>query len=303
MKNSNPLVSVLMPVYNGEKYLFEAIQSILNQTYQNFEILIIDDCSTDNSVRIIQSINDKRVRFLQNKENLGQTKTLNKGIYIAKGKYIARQDQDDLSENLRLELQVNYLEKYPDIKLVGSSINFIDNRGNLITKRKAVIGHNKIINAFSIDNQIAHSSAMFCKSTATKLNGYSLEYKISQDFEFWLRFANENKLDNLDENLISIRMHEAQTLKNKKKNKNYYFEFMKVYQFLLDNHLLNKKSKKLSQLKILLYTYYYENKLFYFIKIILFLMKNFGMLNNRYFWIWIRNRIELKKSILINEKI
>ena len=118
MKSFNPLVTVLMPVYNGEKYLAEAIESVLNQTFADFELLIIDDCSSDNSVEIIQSYNDNRLKLIINEENIGQSKTLNKGIEFAKGKYIARLDQDDLSYKERLQIQI---EKISDSEISNAA--------------------------------------------------------------------------------------------------------------------------------------------------------------------------------------
>ena len=108
---SKPLVSVLMAVYNGEKYLLEAIESILNQTYTNFEFLIINDGSTDSTEEIILSYSDQRIRYIKNEQNLKLIASLNKGLDLAKGKYIARMDADDISLPDRLEKQVNFLER------------------------------------------------------------------------------------------------------------------------------------------------------------------------------------------------
>ena len=109
MKSSSTLVTVLMPVYNGEKYLAEAIESVLNQTYTNFEFLIIDDCSTDESIKIIKSFKDRRMRLIQNQKNLGQSENMNKGLQMAKGIYVARMDQDDKSYKNRLEKQLYFI--------------------------------------------------------------------------------------------------------------------------------------------------------------------------------------------------
>ena len=110
----NPLVSILMPVYNSEKYLREAIKSILNQTFTNFELIIINDGSTDNSLKIIKSFKDNRIKIIKNKGNLGLIKTLNKGIDLAQGKYIARMDADDIAMPKRLEKQIAFFNENPD---------------------------------------------------------------------------------------------------------------------------------------------------------------------------------------------
>ncbi len=116
----NPKVTVLMPVYNAEKYLKTAIESILKQTFSDFELLIINDGSTDGSEEIIRSFNDKRIRLFNNEQNLGIIKTLNKGLNLAKGEYIIRMDADDISLPDRLELQVKYMEENPGIGISGT---------------------------------------------------------------------------------------------------------------------------------------------------------------------------------------
>ena len=128
---SAPKISVIMPTYNSESFLRESIDSILNQTFKDFELIVIDDCSTDSSLKIIKEYKrkDNRIFFLKNDKNLGHNKTRNKGLKIAKGKYIAILDSDDISLEKRLEIQYAYLEKNPHIFLVGSSAIYIDENG------------------------------------------------------------------------------------------------------------------------------------------------------------------------------
>ena len=111
MTNTQPKISVLMPVYNCEKFLKKAIDSILNQTFDNFEYIIINDGSTDNTLNIIKSYKDKRIKIINNSKNLGISRSLNKGIRQAKGEYIARHDSDDISDLNRFKLQLEYLGK------------------------------------------------------------------------------------------------------------------------------------------------------------------------------------------------
>ena len=131
MKIDRPEISVLMPVYNGDKFLAKAVNSILNQTFNNFEFIIINDGSTDNSLTILKSFNDKRINIINNTENKGITFALNKGLKSAKGKYIARQDQDDISDPNRFLLQIEYLEKH-NIDLVDTNFIFIDENDHYI---------------------------------------------------------------------------------------------------------------------------------------------------------------------------
>jgi glycosyltransferase involved in cell wall biosynthesis len=127
-----PRISVVMSVYNGEKYLRQAIESILQQTYTDFEFIIIDDGSTDSSREIIQSYDDKRIRLVINEQNIGLTKSLNKGIRLAKGEFIARMDADDISLPQRFEKQVAYLDSHPEVGVLGTYANIIDHRGKII---------------------------------------------------------------------------------------------------------------------------------------------------------------------------
>lgn len=122
MTNRLPSVTILMPVYNGERFLRQTIESILNQTFTDFEYLIIDDASTDTSRDIIRCFNDPRIRLVENVKNDGLIKTLNRGLALAQGEYIARQDQDDISHPTRIEKQFAFLNDNPEIVLLGTQI-------------------------------------------------------------------------------------------------------------------------------------------------------------------------------------
>ncbi len=130
-KNHDPLISVVMSVYNGERYLSEAIDSILSQTFTDFEFIIIDDGSTDTSAEIVHSYEDERVSLIRQK-NTGLAAALNKGIELAKGEYIARMDADDVSLPERLEVQVDYLKRHPDVIALGSAADCMDENGNFV---------------------------------------------------------------------------------------------------------------------------------------------------------------------------
>ena len=122
----NPKVAVLMSVYNGEKYLREAINSILSQTFNDFEFLIINDGSTDGTADILKSYTDSRIKIINNEKNIGLTKSLNKGLKIAKGEYIARQDADDISMPERLKEEVAFLEIHKDYAVVGTFVKILN---------------------------------------------------------------------------------------------------------------------------------------------------------------------------------
>ena len=133
---SRPKVSVLMSVYNGERYLSESVESILDQTYSDFEFIIVDDASEDGTWQMLTTYvgRDSRIVLIRNKENIGLTRSLNKGLALARGKYIARQDADDVSVPERLAKQVAFLERHPSVVLLGTAIEWIRDSGDLIGK-------------------------------------------------------------------------------------------------------------------------------------------------------------------------
>lgn len=203
-----PIITVLISVYNGEKYLCEAIDSILNQTFKDFEFLIINDVSTDNSKKIILSYDDKRIRYFENKKNLGLTKSLNNGLKIAKGEYIARQDADDVSAPERLEKQLRFLDSYSDYAVVGSFTKIIDEKSKVIYRLKRPIYFPEIKRALMIDNCITHGSVMIRKKCLLEIGFYDEDMNRSQDYELWLRLSEQYKLANLPKYLYSWRQHE-----------------------------------------------------------------------------------------------
>jgi glycosyltransferase involved in cell wall biosynthesis len=205
MINSSPLVSVLMPVYNGEKYLREAIDSILNQTFTDFEFLIINDGSTDDTENIILSYTDARIRYLKNKENLKLIATLNKGLDLAQGKYIARMDADDISLPKRLEQQVDFMEKNPNIGLLGSWVrNFGEGNDYDITFN---IGHRNIRFELFFHNYFHHPSVMLRTEILRKYNLYFPRVLHAEDYALWINLSNYTEFEILPAILLYYRSH------------------------------------------------------------------------------------------------
>ncbi len=219
MNSQTPLVTVLMPVYNGSRYLDEAIESILNQTFMDFEFLIIDDGSTDDSIKIIRSYRDSRIRLVENENNLGQSTSLNKGINLALGEYIARMDQDDISLPERLEEQINYFKNHTDISVLGTWWKAIeDGEGNKIYKELR-LPEDPDTCAFWMyfygNQPIAHPCSMFKKNEIKELGGYNEYYKVAQDLELWLRaLLNKLKFANVPKFLFHYRLHQNQGSKS-----------------------------------------------------------------------------------------
>ncbi|MDK2932820.1 MAG: hypothetical protein PWP27_630 [Clostridiales bacterium] len=207
-------VSVLMPVFNGEKYLKESIESILNQTYNNFEFIIINDGSTDNSLHIINEYAKKDNRIVViSRKNKGLVYSLNEGLAIAKGEYVARMDCDDVSMPERFGKQVQYMEQNREVSIIGT---FIQTFGILDEQIKTK--YERWFN-FKFDTKnieeiflkrcvICHPSVMMRKKVLQDLNGYSYRYKCAEDYDLWLRAIKKGyKLAQLEEKLIKYRVH------------------------------------------------------------------------------------------------
>ncbi len=204
---SNPKVSVLMCVYNGERYLREAIESILNQSFTNFEFIIVNDASTDNTPKIIKEYTkcDNRIRIFENKENLGLTRSLNKGIKLTKGVYIACQDADDISLPCRLEKQVKFLDRNEDIGALGAAVELIDEQGKSLNKIYIPTDHESLSCRLLINNCFSHSTLMARYNILVKLGGYNEKFKYAQDYDLWWRFSNVTKLSALPEIMVKKR--------------------------------------------------------------------------------------------------
>ncbi|MGD8762769.1 MAG: glycosyltransferase [Desulfobacteraceae bacterium] len=203
-----PKITVLMSVYNGSRYLRQAIESILCQTWSDFEYLIINDGSTDNSRDIVLSFDDPRIRLVDNPSNIGLTKSLNRGLQLAQAEYIARQDADDISYPERLERQVQFLDEYPDVALLGTRARAIDEKGksqkeNLL---RTPIGLLAIRWYLMFQNAFIHSAVIFRRSIIwEKLGGYDESFVRAQDYELWSRIARLYDVANLADVLLDHR--------------------------------------------------------------------------------------------------
>jgi len=205
---SHPTVSIIMSVYNGEQYLSIAIDSILNQTFTDFEFVIINDCSTDQSKAIIQSYADERIVYLENEKNLGLAAALNKGIAIAKGKYIARMDDDDVAFAERLERQVAFLEENRQIGLLGSYAEIVGNQTGL-RKHSEYSDQLKVRTFFSC--QFCHPTVMIRKEVLDQNNlRYNETFSTAQDYELWSRMLECTGFATLPLILLKYRTHDKQ---------------------------------------------------------------------------------------------
>lgn len=208
---SPPLISVLMSVYNAEKYLSDAINSILNQTHRNFEFIIVEDGSLDKSLEICRKYckQDARIKLIENRVNLGLTKSLNIALGQCRGKYIARMDADDISLPIRFNRQKKYLDFHPEIALVGSFYHEIDEQGS-IQRQNIRFAVEPILVAWKLrfKNPIPHPPIMFRREVLKKLNGYDEAYPYAQDYDFFFRMSKYFKLSNIPEILFLWRVHD-----------------------------------------------------------------------------------------------
>jgi len=209
---SIPAISVLMPVYNTEKYLAEAIESILGQTFKDFELIIIDDGSTDNSLSIIEKYAkiDSRIKFIS-RDNKGLISTLNQGIELSQGKYIARMDADDISLPNRFDIQYEFLESRPEYVVVGSRIMLIDSDNDSLCAMGELFSHEDIdfshIHNLTSGAVIVHPTAMIRRDSLVAIGGYRERYKHAEDIDVWLRLGEVGKLCNLNKILLRYRQH------------------------------------------------------------------------------------------------
>lgn len=233
-KNTN-LISIILPVYNGEVFISSAVQSVLSQTYQNWELLVIDDGSTDQTALVVANFAEKdtRIRLIKNGQNVGIQKTLNRGLREANGAYIARIDADDVwCDETKLEKQINYLSVNPNCVLVGTGVIVTDEVGKELFRYVMPETDKKNRDSILSKNCFVHSSVVFKKESALSVSGYdeTIETRHIEDYDLWLKlgmvgaFANlpiygvraiaregsissKNRLDQFKKNLKLVRLH------------------------------------------------------------------------------------------------
>ena len=210
ISSKTPKVTVFIPVYNREKYVGEAIESILAQTYSDFEILLVDDGSTDQSVDLIRSYTDPRIRLASNEENLGIPKTRNKGVELARGQYMAMLDSDDRAYPDRLQKQVAFLDSHPEYAQVGSWCRMMDAQGRILNKIKRQPTLPDDIHAQFLFRCAMSNRSIMARTAILQEYGYRNDFPRCQDYELHVRLAKYYKLGNLPECLVYGRIHPQQ---------------------------------------------------------------------------------------------
>ena len=208
-----PKVSVLMTVYNGFPYIKDAISSILNQSFSDFELIIIDDASTDETANTIEIFNDRRIRYFKNSTNMGITRSANRGLSLAKSPYIARIDADDVSLPERLARQVEYLDQNQDIGVVGSAIREIDTKGRFLRSWNPPTSPQLIKWSLNLFDPIAHSTVLMRRKLVEQVQGYANEMETVEDYDLWRRLSKITKIANLSDVFGLIRRHSTNITK------------------------------------------------------------------------------------------
>lgn len=203
----NPRISTILSVYNGEKYLKEALKSILDQTFKDFELIVINDGSTDQTGAVIDSFTDSRIIKIKNDRNLGLVASLNKGLEVARGEFIARMDADDISMPERFTKQVEFLEKNREVGVLGTFMRQVDVKGGFISLFQPPVAHREILIKMLTGTAIAHATVMIRKEIIDKAGGYDENFPHVEDTELWSRLIFKTKFANLPEALYVRRIH------------------------------------------------------------------------------------------------
>ncbi len=202
-----------MTMFDAAPYLRSSVESILGQTFGDFEFVIVDDGSRDDSVAIVESYRDPRIRLVRNERNKGQTPCLNQGLALARGMWVARQDADDLSRPRRLERQMERLRQDENLALLGCQAWLVDERGKFTGLLDVAAGPESIAWAGLWENPFVHTAAVFRREVVAGLGGYDESFRICQDYDLWMRVAAEHPAANLSARLVVYR-HVAQSLQH-----------------------------------------------------------------------------------------
>lgn len=198
---------MLMSVYNGERYLREAIESILSQTFTDFEFIIIDDGSTDGTSAILDQVGDPRIVRSRNEANIGLVRSLNNGLKLARGEYVARMDADDVSLPRRLQAQVDFMDRHPEVGVLGCAIQHIDACGRPLGVARLPTMHGVLLWWLCFGSKIAHPSVFFRKAVVERVGGYDVGYAQAQDHDLWVRLASSTRFANLPDVYLLYRQH------------------------------------------------------------------------------------------------
>lgn len=226
MKRQKPLVSVILPVYNGSSFVAEAIQSILNQTYQNLELIIVNDGSTDNTLAILKRFKDdypQKIKVISYLRNQGESAAANIGFKIAKGEFIARMDADDVSYPERLEKQVDFMLKNPNMIVSGTQADVINEKGDVVGKKTFPLYHQNIYSSYGYYHPMLHPSCIFRRSLLpNKKQLWSNTHEPNDDYYTFFGLLRFGKFANTSDTLIGYRVHKSNKSLQKPRSKVFF---------------------------------------------------------------------------------
>ena len=255
---ANPILSIVMPVYNREKYITASVKSILSQTFTNFEFIIVNDGSTDKTVEIIKSFNDKRILLVENEQNRGIVYSRNRGLALAKGEYIGMFDSDDIAYPEKFEKQIQFLKNNTDVGMVGSWVKHIDENGIIQQTKWKLKAKPEFIPAIMLFRNYFVQATVVIRKTALPQNGYSKGFDIVEDSKMWFDVSLKNKVANIQEYLLNYRVHTGgisnvgseKHKENSKKLFKYIFNHLEINATdnELDLHYLIKNQDKIKSI-------------------------------------------------------
>jgi glycosyltransferase involved in cell wall biosynthesis len=279
----NIMISIVMPVYNGEKYLKQSIESVIHQTYKNWELIIVNDCSTDKSRSIMQyyANEDERINIIDNEINLKVAQSLNKGFQNAKGKYFTWTSDDNLYKPDALKELSFFLDNNPDIGLVYSNEDVVDSELNYVKEDR--LNPQMLLYADCIG-----ASFMYRKEVADKIGGYDPEMFLVDDYDYWIRVSKHYKIAHLDRNIYIYRMHpnNLTTTKKEECNKQLYNLRRKHLDYLISN--INSKYKEMLFIDMAVQNIDEYD----------YLLRKFELSNEKFDWVK-NNNVDIDKKIIL----
>lgn len=287
-------VTVVMNFYNEEKYLSQAIESILNQTYQDFELLLVDDASTDNSNEIANSYTDSRIRIIRNQTNQGLAYGRNVGMREARGEYVAFADADDYSAANRIELEVKCLENCKSVLAVSCWSNYIDEDGKLMEHEPSILLDTHEVKAsFLFGNPFSNPGSMIRRDVYEKYGIFQeKELRVSQDYFFWLQVLEVGELKILPEKLLFYRVHNSKASQDAKKNKKQYDELMeKLVNFAWKSYGFDMEEKDIG----FIYNYFFKQTPIWKISDLVYMCRVWKKICNQLSCFSIKDRNAVKK--------
>jgi hypothetical protein len=247
----SPRVSVLMSVLNGESFLRQAVESILSQTFRDFEFVIIDNASNDGTAAILDSFRDDRIVRLRNEVVCTLTQSLNRGLQSARGDYVARLDADDLAAPQRLARQVAFLDAHQDATLVASYLRIIDEADRVTGAFVSATDHSGIYNELAYRNPIGHSAVMFRRAPVVAVGGYPAKYEFAQDLALWVLLARQHaRFGMIDELLGDNRDHGKRTTLSSGLSLSRHRESIEIFEAALRLPRLSKAARRLGRMNL-----------------------------------------------------